>query len=98
MLKKTKSKRGNKYRVTFTVPAEVGADDVHLCGEFNDWDESSHPLKRRKDGRFSTTLSLDSGRSYRFRYLINGEHWENDEAADAYLPNPFGGQDSILEL
>jgi hypothetical protein len=52
----------------------------------------------RKDGRFSTTISLEAGRAYRFRYLIDGHRWENDWAADGYLPNSFGTEDSLLEL
>ena len=98
MLKKTFKKDGKTCSVTFTVPATVGAQEVHLCGDFNDWSETSHPLKRRKDGRFSSTLSLEAGQSYRFRYLLDGERWENDEAADAYTPNPFGGDDSIVKV
>ncbi|MBD3334321.1 MAG: glycoside hydrolase, partial [Candidatus Eisenbacteria bacterium] len=72
MLKKTPTKNSGTCRVTFTLPPEVDAADACLCGDFNDWNESSHPLKRRKDGRFSTTLTLESGRSYRFRYLLDG--------------------------
>jgi 1,4-alpha-glucan branching enzyme len=98
MLKKTKSKNGKTCRVTFSVPAEVQAHEVVLCGEFNDWSETSHPLTRRKDGRFSTTLTLDTGRDYRFRYLLDGERWENDWEADAYLPNDFGSEDSVARL
>jgi len=33
-----------------------------------------------------------------FRYLVDGERWENDWAADAYVPNPFGGEDSVVEV
>jgi len=98
MLKKTFSKTGKTCRVTFTVPSEISAQEVHLCGEFNDWNETSHPLKQRKDGHFSTTLTLETGRSYRFRYLLDNERWENDYAADAYVPNEFGSDDSIVEL
>jgi 1,4-alpha-glucan branching enzyme len=98
MLKKTESKNGKTCRVTFSVPAEVQAQEVYLCGEFNDWSQTSHPLTRRKDGRFSTTLSLETGRDYRFRYLLDGEHWENDWEADTYLPNDFGSEDSVVRL
>jgi 1,4-alpha-glucan branching enzyme len=98
MLKKTLSKSGKTCRVTFSVPPETGAQEVYLCGEFNDWDEASHPLQRRKDGSFSTTLTLETGRSYRFRYLLDGERWENDYAADAYVPNAFGSDDSVVQL
>ena len=98
MLKKSLNRGGKTCRVTFTMPAEVEAQEIHLCGEFNDWSESSHPLKRRKDGRFSATLSLEVDRSYRFRYLLDGERWENDWEADAYAPNQFGTEDSIVQL
>lgn len=98
MIKKTLNKGGKTCRVTFTVPAEVGAQEVYLCGEFNDWNETSHPLTRRKDGRFSRMLTLATGRAYRFRYLVDGERWENDQAADAYVPNAFGSDDSVVQL
>jgi 1,4-alpha-glucan branching enzyme len=84
--------------VTFSLPADVDATEVYLCGDFNDWDQCSHPLERRKDGRFSTTVSLETGREYRFRYLLDGERWENDWEADAYLPNKFGSEDSIVHV
>jgi len=96
MIRKSYSKSGSSCLVTFTMPGEVEADQVHLCGEFNEWDPSEHPLQRRKDGRFSRSVSLKAGRTYRFRYLIDEERWENDWAADAYAPNPFGTEDSIL--
>ncbi len=31
-----------------------------------------------KNGDFSATLSLEAGKSYRFRYLLDGKRWEND--------------------
>jgi 1,4-alpha-glucan branching enzyme len=100
MLKKTYAKSGESCRVTFKLPAEAaaGAEDVNLVGAFNEWDESAHALKRRKDGSFSTTISLTAGQSYRFRYLIDGTRWENDDAADGYAPNEYGSDDSIIEV
>ena len=55
-------------------------------------------MKRRKDGSFSQTISLKPGQQYRFRYVLDGKRWENDWAADAYLPNPFGTEDSVVEV
>lgn len=95
-MKKTYSKSGNICRVTFELPPDVDAEKVSVCGEFNDWDPEVNPLKLRKDGRFSTTLSLQSGREYRFRYLIDGKSWENDWEADQYVPNEFGTEDSVV--
>lgn len=98
MLKKHYSKTGKFCRVTFKLPANVKAESVAVCGEFNDWDPSSTPMKRLKDRSFSATLSLPTGRAYRFRYLLDGERWENDWDADAYRQNRYGSEDSIAEL
>ena len=98
MLKKSYSKTGRICRVTFKLPAEVGANTVALCGDFNEWNESSHPMKKLKDGSFSATASLESGGTYRFRYLVDGERWENDWEADEYLPNDFGSDDSVVKV
>jgi hypothetical protein len=52
----------------------------------------------RRDGRFSTTISLEAGQTYRFRYLLDGDRWENDWEADGYAPNAFGSEDSLIKL
>jgi len=98
MLRKTYSKTGRLCRVTFDIPAEVNAETAFLCGEFNEWDPAAHPMKRRKNGRHSTTVSLKTGRTYRFRYLLDGRRWENDWAADGYALNSFGAEDSLIKV
>ncbi len=32
------------------------------------------------------------------KYLLDGERWENDWAADGYVPNPFASEDSVVEV
>ncbi len=98
MLIKNYSKTGNFCRVTFKLPAELEAETAVICGEFNDWDKSSTPMKKLKDGSFSKTISLPARKKYRFRYLLDEKHWENDWQADAYATNIFGTDDSILQL
>jgi hypothetical protein len=83
-------------QVTFTLPGEVGADTVALCGEFDQWSADGIPLDRGSNGAWRTTVALEPGRSYRFRYLLDGERWENAWDADEYLPNGFGGTDSVI--
>lgn len=96
MLKKSYSKTGTKCRVTFKLPAEVNAESAALVGEFNEWDEEATPMKKLKDGSFSATLSLDAGSTYRFRYLLDGERWENDWEPDGYAQNEHGTDDSLV--
>ena len=98
MPKKDYTKTGRSCRVTFELPAEVNAGNACLCGEFNDWDQSSHPMKRGKDGSFSLTISLKPGRQYRYRFLLDGERWENDWAAEDYAPNALGSVDSVVNI
>jgi len=95
-MKKTYMKSGETCRVTFELPAEVNAKTVVLCGEFNNWDKNQYQLKPRKKGNFSITISLETGKEYRFRYWIDGERWENDWDADKYIPNEFGSEDSVV--
>lgn len=87
-------------KVTFTLPKEAAPDAETVCvmGEFNNWSHDAHPLKRQKSGDFSLSLDLEKGRSYRFRYLIDGWKFENDWQADRYEANPYGGDDSVIEL
>jgi hypothetical protein len=82
--------------VTFTLPAEVQADSVALCGEFNQWSTEDTRLERGSDGTWRTTIALAAGHSYRYRYLLDGERWENAWQADRYEPNPYGGVDSVV--
>jgi 1,4-alpha-glucan branching enzyme len=95
MLKKQNG-RGKAVKVTFTLPKDVQGETVCLVGDFNNWDESATPMKRDGDGGFATTLNLEKGREYQFRYLVNGNEWHNDWNADKYVQNAFGGDNSIV--
>lgn len=91
-------KDGALCRVTFRLPMSAAPEsrDVRIVGDFNQWDREASPMKRLKNGDFLITLDLTSGQEYRFRYLINGNQWENDWNADKYLPNDFGSDDSVV--
>jgi 1,4-alpha-glucan branching enzyme len=82
--------------ITFELPAVVEAQTVALVGEFNDWTTDSILLELCPDGSWRTTVPLEAGQAYRYRFLINGEKWENSWQADAYVPNPFGTDDSVV--
>lgn len=87
-----------KVRVTFTVDPRVGARTAAVCGEWNDWSADADVMHRDAEAGFSLTVGLDAGRAYRFRYLLDGQRWDNDWAADAYVRNDFGGDDSVVDL
>ena len=98
MLKKSYSKTGRACRVTFKYTPEQEAAEASVLGEFNSWDPAAHPMKKRKDGSFSTTLSLDAGHEYRFRYLLDGENWVNDNESDNEVRNQFGTLDCVVAV
>jgi 1,4-alpha-glucan branching enzyme len=87
-----------KARVTFTVDPRAGARTAAVCGEWNDWSADADVMRHDTEGGFSLTVDLDAGRAYRFRYLLDGQWWDNDWAADAYVRNDFGGDDSVVDL
>ncbi len=81
--------------VAFSFPTDVDANTVALCGDFNDWSAEATTLERGDDGSWQVSIPLEPGRSYRYRYLLDGERWENGQA-DRYEPNPYGGVDSVI--
>jgi 1,4-alpha-glucan branching enzyme len=86
----------NTVDVIFTLPGAIRAGTVVLCGEFNDWSCESIQLERDDEGPWRAVVPLEPGRSYLYRYLIDGEHWENAWQADDYVPNPYGSEDSVI--
>jgi 1,4-alpha-glucan branching enzyme len=98
MMRKKRHDSTGVVRVTFELPAAITAQTLALCGEFNDWSTTSSLMHQIKNGCWRTTVALEGGRRYRYRYLADGERWINDWAADAYAPNPFGGDDSVVCL
>ncbi len=84
-------------KVTFTVPAEE-AKEVKVVGSFNGWDAKKNPLKKLKNGSFKGTIDLESEKSYEFRYVIDG-NYVNDEQADAFAWNDFAwDENGVLNL
>lgn len=86
---------GMVARVTFTLPESIWAAVIFLVGDFNNWDRSSHPMRQNGEGRWTTTLDLEPRRAYQFRYLVDGE-WMNDNEADAYAFNQYGTHNFIV--
>ncbi len=71
-------------------------EQVYLVGDFNNWDEKSHPLKRGKDDKWSIKLSLNPG-EYEFKYKV-GTQWYNDYDAHKYVPNAWGSDNSVIVI
>lgn len=95
MITKTFAQDGTTCRVTFRIQGAI--ESATLLGDFNLWNPEAHPLERDEDGSLGVTVALAPG-DYRFRYLADGREWLNDEAADGWVPNLFGGADSVVAV
>ncbi|APY01191.1 isoamylase early set domain-containing protein [Lacinutrix venerupis] len=84
-------------KVTFTVPAE-GANEVKVVGNFNEWNTEATALKKLKNGTFKGTVNLEKDKSYEFRYLVDGQ-WKNEDQADAFAWNDYAAdENSVINL
>jgi predicted flap endonuclease-1-like 5' DNA nuclease len=99
-LTKKFSKDKSKCDVTFTLPKEAihGGKKVVLVGEFNNWNTAEGIALVAKKGEYKTVLKLDAGKRYEYRYLVDGHMWTNDTTPDAFVANPFGTVNSVVEL
>ncbi len=86
-------------KVSFKVgKAEAeGASQLAILGDFNGWDASANVMEKLKDGSFSHTIELETGKSYSFRYLADKQRWFNEADADDKVANEFGGQNSVIK-
>ncbi|ABW66660.1 isoamylase early set domain-containing protein [Desulfosudis oleivorans] len=91
-MKKQYLKGKKMCKVTFRVPgkASMGAKTVNLAGDFNHWSVTDSPMKKLKNGDFTLTLNLKTGKEYQFRYLMDEKVWENDWEADKYVRSEYG--------
>lgn len=48
------------------------AKEVFISGDFNDWDPSSHPLKRMPDGAWRGEVQLNHGHHH-YLFFIDGQ-------------------------
>ena len=85
-------------KVTFKISKEQAhaADSVRLVGDFNKWDLTTEPMKKLKNGDFTSTVNLAKDSEYQFRYLLDDKAWENDWEADAYIPSPVPSVDNSV--
>lgn len=97
MIEKQRKARSRKVKVRFSIPKEWMDRAVSVVGDFNDWDPTATPL-RKKGGVRTVAVELEAGRTYRFRYLDELGRWHDDPAADDVAANDLGGFDCILDL
>ena len=82
-------------RVTFRLKSPT-ANQVHVAGDFNDWDAQANPLQKDDNGRWKTTLSLPVGR-YEFKFMVDGK-WREGRENEPTALNRYGSYNNIVEV
>ncbi|MFZ2488608.1 MAG: isoamylase early set domain-containing protein [Anaerolineae bacterium] len=91
----TRTKQGGKWRLTFVLPELIWADSVFVVGDFNAWNKTALPMQQDANGRWKASIMVEPGETHQFRYLCDGD-WINDNQADAYYANEYGGHNSVV--
>ncbi|TYK65454.1 isoamylase early set domain-containing protein [Colwellia echini] len=94
MISKRTFKTKDETEVTFIFSRD-DVKKVELVADFNQWQPSSMKFDR-KNNRFTAKVRLPNDNIFHFKYLLDGKEWENDYAADHYLPNVFGSENSVV--
>ena len=74
------------------------ADSVHLAGDVNAWNLTSHPMEQILDGLWRIDIEAPAVGRYRYKFLLDGKSWVEDPANLFKQPNIYGGFDSILTI
>jgi len=80
--------------VTLRVPAEFGCRSAQVAGDFTAW--APVVMRGEAAGGFSLMVCLPPGRSWQYRFLVDGNRWINDPSAEDYVSRGDGGAASVL--
>jgi 1,4-alpha-glucan branching enzyme len=87
--------KSTKRKITFSLDTDTAAE-VALVGDFNNWSETSHPMKKNKNGVWEKSLMLDIGR-YEYKFFVDG-HWQGDPQNKQVCKNCFGTINNVLTV
>ncbi|MFO1501792.1 MAG: glycogen-binding domain-containing protein [Verrucomicrobiota bacterium] len=72
------------------------ARQVFVAGSFNGWEPTETALYSAEPGTWVRELELPPGK-YEYLFLVDGQ-WLLDPKAKSFTPNPFGGQNCLMEV
>jgi 5'-AMP-activated protein kinase regulatory beta subunit len=76
---------------------DPSAKVVALAGDFNQWKFVVRPLKRDAGGLWTVTMRLAPG-SYQYKFVVNGERWEEDPLNLHRVMNEHGTYNSVRKV
>jgi 1,4-alpha-glucan branching enzyme len=80
-------------RVEFRHPTAAA---VAIAGTFNEWRPEATQMLAVGDGHWVKEVILPPG-TYEYCLVVDGQ-WLPDPSATEKVPNPFGGQNSVLNV
>lgn len=96
MLRKETDKKSGKTKLTFQLSSDHPHAASSVVGDFNGWDPTANPLRKRSNGMFSTSVLVEPGKRYAFRYVYDGTAFFNEGDADAYEAGGFGAENGVV--
>jgi len=93
--KNNSSPNGSSKQIEFTLKSP-SARSVKLAGDFTNWEKSPVEMMHLQDGVWSTVIPLELG-VYSYRFIVDGK-WCDDPRSSRHVPNPFGGENSVVHV
>ncbi len=85
-----------KEGVVFRFEAP-GATQVYIAGEFNGWAPTKDAMKKISETCWEIVIPLKPGR-YEYKFVIDGNQWREDPYSPGYVPDPYGGRNSVITI
>lgn len=76
---------------------DPSAKVVTVAGDFNQWNPTARPMKRDAGGLWKVKVRLGAG-SYQYKFVVNGERWEEDPLNLHRTLNEHGSFNSIRNV
>lgn len=96
MIRRCPAGRADHVAVEFVLSAEGHELPVALAGDFNAWDVDALGMAEDGEGTLRASIELPAGQRYEFRYRDARGRWFNDDAADDYVRNEWGGMNGVV--
>lgn len=85
-----------RVEVTFSLD-RPGAQEVYLCGDFNQWSATSlRMIRHGASDYWEKRLTLAPGR-YQYKFVVDRE-WVHDPEASENVRNQHGSLNSVMEV
>jgi 1,4-alpha-glucan branching enzyme len=80
----------SKQTFRFSAPTAMS---VLLVGDFTHWQKRAIPMQKGKDGIWSATVTLPTGK-HTYRFIVDGQ-WQDDPDCTVRVANPYGTQNMV---